>query len=384
MQIKLKGINPVRKRLANGTVQTFYYLRSTGARLPDDPRSPEFQRAYADATATAPNDTGTVASLIRTYLKSPRFEKKAASTQREYKRMLTKLEAEVGTMKLKALRSPKVRGEFIELQDKIARENGEREADNRLTVLSAVFTFAAVRGLIADNPIRGFERLHDGDRSEFVWTEADIARFMDGDGEKIGVAPLELQQAMILGLHTGQRPGDLVRVRWSDYDGASVTLKQSKTGKRIRVKASATLKVMLNGMTRHGPYILTRPPSERFDTHRPWFTKGNDKELGKTFIARAREVGIAKLEFGDLRGTTVTLLAEAGCSVPEICSITGHTLQSAQRILDRHYLKRTPVLAASAVERFENASATNFANQLQTKGTETERPKRKTKAISKS
>jgi hypothetical protein len=67
----------------------------------------------------------------------------------------------------------------------------------------------------------------------------------------------------------------------------------------------------------------------------------------------------------DLRGTAVTLLAEAGCTVPEIVSITGHTLQSATRILEK-YLARTKAISDAAIFKFENAQATDFANQLQT------------------
>ena len=48
-----------------------------------------------------------------------------------------------------------------------------------------------------------------------------------------------------------------------------------------------------------------------------------------------------------------------------IASITGHTLQSATRILEK-YLARTAALSEAAILMFENASATAFANQLQT------------------
>lgn len=46
------------------------------------------------------------------------------------------------------------------------------------------------------------------------------------------------------------------------------------------------------------------------------------------------------------------MLAEAGCTVPEICSITGHTLANATKILER-YLARTNVLARSAIAKLE-------------------------------
>ena len=71
------------------------------------------------------------------------------------------------------------------------------------------------------------------------------------------------------------------------------------------------------------------------------------------------------LHFNDLRGTAVTLLTEAGCTIPQVCSITGHTLESANRIL-RHYLASTEAIAKAAILRFENAPETAFANRLQT------------------
>jgi integrase len=73
--------------------------------------------------------------------------------------------------------------------------------------------------------------------------------------------------------------------------------------------------------------------------------------------------GITDLHFHDIRGTTVTMLAEAGCTLPEIVSITGHTLRRAQDILDK-YLARTSKLAASAIAKFENIMETETAKRL--------------------
>lgn len=72
------------------------------------------------------------------------------------------------------------------------------------------------------------------------------------------------------------------------------------------------------------------------------------------------------LRFNDLRGTAVTLLTEAGCTIQQVCSITGHTLESATRIL-RRYLASTEAIARAAILRFEAAPDAAFANQPQTK-----------------
>lgn len=59
------------------------------------------------------------------------------------------------------------------------------------------------------------------------------------------------------------------------------------------------------------------------------------------------------------------MLAEAGCSVAQIASITQHSLATANRILEV-YLSPTRRLANQAITQFENAKATESANRLQT------------------
>lgn len=365
VKAKIKGVNTVRKRLADGTIREYYYHRATGTALPGKPGDPAFLAAMVEAEKIAPKDVGNVNALIREYLLSLTFEKKRASTQREYKRMLSELERKFGKLPIRALESPRVRGVFLDYQEEIGRDR-PREADNRLTVLSGVFSYAARKGRLKDNPLAGFERIYSSDRSEMIWAAGDIEAFMT-------TAPVELQQAMILALHTGQRYGDLIRLRWSDYSGETISLKQSKGKARVTIHVSQALRRMLGGMDRRGPYILTR------DDGRPWFTEGNDKELGKQWSAHMvacglRPVGYAELSkaqkaehlrFNDLRGTAVTLLSEAGNGIPQICAVTGHTLQSATRILEK-YLAMTPALSKAAILAFENSPATAFANRLQT------------------
>ena len=362
---KLPRINTVYKRLASGEVKVYLYHRGTGAPLP--PRDdPGHVAAWAAEEAVKPLDVGNVNALIRDYLLSARFtKKKRASTQKEYKRMLTELEKRFGKMPIKALESPRVRGVFLDYQEEIAIDR-PREADNRLTVLSAVFDHAQDRGKIKTNHVKGFERLYSVDRSELIWTEADIKKFMTG-------APVELQRALILAIHTGQRYGDLIRLRWSDYDGESLSLIQSKGKTRVTVHCTEALRAMLDATPRQCAYILARADG------RPWFTDKDATALSKAWHARMIEAGFypkpfkemskaekqGHLHFHDLRGTAVTMLADAGVTVPQICAVTGHTLQSATRILER-YLARTAAMSKAAILAFENAPETAFANRLQT------------------
>ena len=59
-----------------------------------------------------------------------------------------------------------------------------------------------------------------------------------------------------------------------------------------------------------------------------------------------------------LRHTTVTAMADAGCELPEIGAVSGHTLQSLTTILQR-YLKPTTTQAENAFAKRLAASQRN-------------------------
>jgi integrase len=65
----------------------------------------------------------------------------------------------------------------------------------------------------------------------------------------------------------------------------------------------------------------------------------------------------AGLTFHDLRGTAVLRLALAGCTVPEIATITGHSIRDVQSILDSNYFHRDVALAESGIRKLEKRHA---------------------------
>jgi len=279
--------------------------------------------------------------------------------------MLTKAEAEFGDMPIAALDDPLVRRDFMDWREKVARASGEREADNRLSAISAMLTWAIERGHITANHLRGFKRLYHADRSEIIWLPDHVAAFM-------AVAPIEMQCAMILALHTGQRQGDLLRLPWSAYDGTSITLRQGKAKRRrlpgppITIRCTAALRRMLDGMERASPLILTTKTGQSFKKR--YFARLWDETATAAGLETITLPGFdapVRLHFHDLRGTTVTLLSESGSTPQQIAPITGHSLKTIHRILER-YLARTSGLADQAIFNFENSPRTKFANQLQT------------------
>jgi integrase len=151
---------------------------------------------------------------------------------------------------------------------------------------------------------------------------------------------------LLLALWTGQREGDLLRLRWSAYDGETIRLQQSKTGTRVSIPAGAPLKAALNVTARKSPIILVNSHG------RPWTPDG----FRQSFFKARDRAGIVGVTFNDLRGTAVTRLALVGCTEAEIATITGHSLRDVRSILDAHYLHRDPALAQSAIRKLESGT----------------------------
>ena len=364
VRANLRGVFPTYKILKDGSRQTYWYHRETGTRLHGEPGSPEFIADLAAAEKyIRDRHAGTFNSLIRQFTNSTEFDTLAPSF--EYRRMLTKAEPEFGDMPIAALDDPRVRRDLLDWREKVARASGEREGDNRLSAISAMLTWAVERGHLTANHLRGFKRLYHVDRSEIIWLPEHIAAFM-------AVAPIEMQRAMILALHTGQRQGDLLRLPWSAYDGVKITLRQGKArrgrtqGPSVHIPCTSALRRMLDSMERTSPLILTTKTGQSFKKR--YFARSWDEAMTTAGLEAIKLPGFddpVRLHFHDLRGTTVTLLSASGNTTQLIAPITGHSLKTVHRILER-YLARTSGLAEQAIFNWENSERTKFANQLQT------------------
>jgi integrase len=317
VRVDLQGWFPTYKTRKDGTRKVYDYHRETLMRLHGEPGSPEFIADYAQAERTlkARYVGDTFIRLIREYTGSIDFEKTlSVATQREYRRMLTKAEPEFGDMPREALNDPAVRKDFLDWRAMVARTSGDREADNRLSIISAMLTWAVDNGRLDANYIKGFRRLYHSDRSQIIWLPEHIDAFM-------AVAPVELQRALILALHTGQRQADILRLAWTGYDGTAITLKQGKSARAgrppltVAVPCTKALRRMLDEMERVAPLILTTKTGLSF----------KKRYFAHLWESASQAAGLTDLHFHDLRGTAVTMLSEAGFNPQQIATITGHS-----------------------------------------------------------
>lgn len=64
--------------------------------------------------------------------------------------------------------------------------------------------------------------------------------------------------------------------------------------------------------------------------------------LRRTVGVICKAADITDLHFHDLRGTAITMLAEAGCDAPEIASINGHFLSRCTQFWRNIWRPRGP------------------------------------------
>jgi hypothetical protein len=212
MRIRLRGLNRVRKRLADGRIVTYYYAWKGGPALRGAPGSPEFIAAYNEAVAhRAAPPKGAMLTLLRAFQRSQDFLGLAPRTRSDYIAKIRSIEKKFGDFPLGALTDRRARGVFMGWRDDLARTS-RRQADYAWVVLARVLSWGVDRGLIAANPCEKGGRLYRGSRADKVWTADDEAAFL-------ARAPAHLHLPLLLALWTGQRQGDLLRLPWSAYDG---------------------------------------------------------------------------------------------------------------------------------------------------------------------
>jgi integrase len=95
----------------------------------------------------------------------------------------------------------------------------------------------------------------------------------------------------------------------------------------IRVRCTKVLKT-LDAAYRRAAVVPTTKTGRSF----------SKRYLAQQWEKTCKAAGIVDLHFHDIRGITVTMLAEAGCTMPEIVSISGHTLRRAQDIPDTSHV----------------------------------------------
>jgi integrase len=190
-------------------------------------------------------------------------------------------------------------------------------------------------GKTVSNPCIGIKRLYSTDRSEIIWSDADIAELKKS-------CSAEITHAVDLAAHTGLRLGDLLRLSWShvrEDEGAIVmTTGKSRHRREAIVPLYDALVAVLASIPKRSTTILTN------SQHRPWKRNGFGTAFNRAKItARMND---RDLHFHDLRGTAATKFYVAGLSVRVIAEILAWSEDQVERIIRRYVVRGAATKAA--------------------------------------
>jgi len=329
-----------------------YYFRYRGQRRPiPTPGTPGFATAYDAFLAQIRANPlqrrhniefmpGSLGWAIERFLASPLYSERAETTKRNYRRILDQLRQSYGTGLLRDLEPRHI------IRNKIAAAS-TTAADIAMGLISALWDFATEQlGLeLGADPTHGVKRVHRGTREHEPWPPELIERFLRE-------ARPSLRWGVKLALYTGQRRSDLVKMKWSQFDGEYIEVRQQKTGELLSIPCHKELSAELESMPRVADTILV---GERGAP----LTGGSSLSV---MVRRAlREMGVDGYAIHGLRKNAAVELANAGCTPHEIAAITGHRTLG----IVAHYTKRRDqrLHARSAMDKWERAQSGKPKNE---------------------
>jgi integrase len=280
---------------------------------------------------------GSLAWAIEKFLASPLYNERAETTKRNYRRVFNQLSKGYGTGLLAHLKPRHVRM----MRNEIAKTSTS-SADIAMSLISTLWNFAVDRlGLELDSdPTHGIPRIHEVKNEHEPWPEELIERFLRE-------ARLALRWAVKLALYTGQRRSDLVKMKWSEFDGEFIQVRQQKTDTLVSIPCHKELRAELERMPRVAETILVGERGAPISSI----------TLAAMVRAQLHKMGVDGYAIHGLRKNAAVALADAGCSPMEIAAITGHKSLA----MVAHYSKRRDqrLHARSAMDKWERKTGTN-------------------------
>jgi hypothetical protein len=262
------------------------------------------------------------------------------------------------------------------LYDELVQARGHVMANRCIGALGMALNFARDDlQWITHNPVKSLDRLPEEGRL-VMWTpEENIAFILAADWmgfESIG-------DAHLVGLMTAQSRKDILAMPELDLDKDVFKLQRQKTGRFAYIPATAPLLARIEQMRkrkrtrwagvsyRHeiisthtgAPYPVEG--STFTDQHRQVraVASGLQPALDQAFPLGAPVLDYSRApftfmpsiwdkRFHDLRDTAVTWLYDVTGDIAKVANISGHSLKTAQAIIDKHYFVRNAGMARAA------------------------------------
>jgi integrase len=270
------------------------------------------------------SEFGTFKELSDLYMKNYAQKEKKSWRTDEFR--LRKIKESLGDIKLTEITDSTIRDYR---QQRLDEGISPLTANREMALLKKMFSYAAEKGMIGENPARKVK----------MFSEADTARdrVLSRDEEQrlfSGLAP-HMKPIVLVGLHAGLRLGEVLGLKWSDINLEKRTVKAEHTkGKRARF-------VPLNSVL---CAEFERLRTAKLDAKIIFPFKRRSVRTG--FENALKAAKIEDFTFHDLRRTFGTRLLESGVDIVTIQKLYGHS----NVLTTQHYLHPADVLSEEAVE----------------------------------
>jgi integrase len=273
---------PIKNKVKNGIVFTgrswSYVLRvpdtNTGKTKPqwvggfDSEKAAKLARDKARVTLSTSNYVSpnmiTLGEYLTTWINEVHANQLKASTLERYKRVINRyLNPELGAIKLQDLRPSHVQGLYTSLLTR-STVTGNALSPQTVTLIGAVLKKAIkyavdVDGLIAVNPVNRVPLPKGKGTIPKPWSIQELNTFLEVARSH------RLFFFFRLSAFTGARRGELLALRWSDFDGTAITISKNRLMAGNEVIEQNSTKGGTNGQRR---VPLDRETIELFNVHR--------------------------------------------------------------------------------------------------------------------
>jgi integrase len=256
--------------------------------------------------------SSTVAAAIGAYLDSLEFRSVKPRTQERYRDACDIIRGELGAGRLRDITISGLNRHT----ENMAKERGTAVADLHRSVIKMIWEACRDHkefniGDLA-NPALNAKRRYEVKHAHRAWSDEVINKFLAS-------APEHMRLALLLCWVTGQRGSDVVKMRWSDFDGTVIKVRQQKTNGEADLEAhhcylTNQLVEVLKTAPRRSEFILTMPNGRRFATA---------NLLGKAFRRELVKIGHGEFSMHGLRYRAAKDAAEIG-GVEAAMATTGH------------------------------------------------------------
>lgn len=275
-------------------------------RMESKPGTPEFHLEYAKimqgSRPAAPVTKRTFNALVKSYIESPKYRRLSARSRDDYDKVLVWVRDKIGPLPVEKMSRKNVIAAQHANQERI------RFANYIVQVLRILFEHSIDLGWRTDNPAKGVSLLKSEGEGRKPWPKEKIEAY-----RATATGPALLIFELCLG--TGQRIGDVLKMRWSDIRDGGIYVTQGKTKASLWIPLTPTLRQTLEDTPRTGMTILAWGPAGK-----PYTYRG----AADLVMAVRRKIDAMAFDIHGLRYAAAAELASAGATDEEIMAITGH------------------------------------------------------------